>query len=238
MEPDERFLTDVVGVIAGSEHSADRARNRRLMAFHQATEGVVIATCGASDQCGIIVGFDHVESSRPTSRPGGIRSSAGGGVVVWRAAMITPITTHLGPTVAAPACRTAVTHTAWSTLSSAHCVVPELLIGGQDAGERLLRVGVRSKHCRAFGIVRGSPACERRIHAALLGRERCADLAGLVGSEAKVGGHARHTFIDAWWTTAIRARTAPLGGRRRGRRLCQNRRRLENGGAECGAGEK
>ena len=70
MEPDERFLTNIVGVIAGAEHSAHRTRDRRLMAFHQATEGVVIATCGASDQCGIIVSFDHVESSGAYSKFG------------------------------------------------------------------------------------------------------------------------------------------------------------------------
>lgn len=246
MEPDERFLTDIVGVIAGTEHSADRARNCRLMAFHQATEGVVIATLGASDQCGIIIGFDHSQSSRPTGRAGGIHSSAGGGVVVRRAASITAITaittitTHLNPTVAVATPRAAVTHAAWPTLSRARGVVPDLLVRGQDAGQRLLRVGVRREHRRPLRIVRGRPMCERRIHAALLARQRCADPDGLVGGEAKLGGHPRHALIDARWATAIRARagTAPIGCGRRCRLLRLDWGRLEHGGAQRGAGQK
>ena len=60
MKAHERFLPDVIGVIARAEHAEDRARDCRLMTLDQATERVVVTIAGASDQCGIIVAFCHV----------------------------------------------------------------------------------------------------------------------------------------------------------------------------------
>ncbi len=60
MKAHERFLSDVVGVIARAEHAEHRARDCHLMALDQSTEGVVVTIAGASDQCGIIVAFCHV----------------------------------------------------------------------------------------------------------------------------------------------------------------------------------
>ena len=71
MKSHERFLTDIISIVARSKHAEHGPRDRRLMSFHQAPEGVVVATAGASDQCGIIVAICHVgggERSSPIDR--------------------------------------------------------------------------------------------------------------------------------------------------------------------------
>ncbi len=105
-------------------------------------------------------------------------------------------------------------HAAPSAVSGPHRIVLQLLIRRQDAGHRLLGTGMCGQHRCPFCIACGGPTGEDGVHAALFGSQRGADLGGLIGAEAKFGGHPCDAFIDGRRPhVAIRAGPSPVCGR-------------------------